>query len=622
MARKQVFKVAKELGYSAGEFLDQLNELGIEKSGNFAVLEDEEYELVMDLFNGDEATDQAEPAQETSQQQAAGEAKPVTDAGSGSNGAGTATATAPASETDATEVDDPEATDAPAQAEEAHGEPRAPIVAVLGHVDHGKTTVLDQIRKTHVVEGEAGGITQSIGAYQIEHDGQAITFVDTPGHRAFTGMRARGAQVTDIVVLVVAADDGIMEQTREAINHARQAGVPMIVAINKIDKPNADVSRVMQDLAQENLLPEDYGGDTITVQMAALKGEGIDELLEMIALVAEMEGLRADPNGELEGVIIESYIDPNRGPLSTAIVKEGTLRERDILVAGAAQGRVKALLDDHGQRLKEAGPGMPAQIMGLSDAPQVGIGLERVKKSSKAKKIVEQREEEARRQRLQRTERTWDDILAEAARQQGKVSLIVKADTIGGLEAVEGEIARQEIDEVDLEIIHKGVGNISESDVLLAASSEEDVSIVGFQVDIDKKARDKAEDEGITARNYDIIYELADDVRKALRGLMEPEYKEVKLGEAEVRDTFGIPKVGTVAGCFVRDGRVTRHAHARVMRDGRRIHEGPIANLKRFQQDAREVGKDKECGIRIEGFDDVEVGDTLEIFALEEVERL
>ena len=618
MARKQVFKVAKELGYSAGEFLEQLNELGIEKSGNFAVLEDEEYELVMDMFGGDEESPKAEPTPKKSQETA--EAEPAAE----SNGAGATTATAPEPQPATAEVDEPEqAEQEPAKAKKkTTGDPRPPIVAVLGHVDHGKTTILDKIRKTHVTEGEAGGITQTIGAYQAEYNGQKITFIDTPGHRAFTGMRARGAQVTDIVILVVAADDGIMEQTREAINHARQAGVPMIVAINKTDKPNADVNKVMQDLTQENLLPEDYGGDTITVQMAALKGEGIDDLLEMISLVAEMEELRADPNRDLEGVIIESHIDPNRGPLATVIIKEGTLRERDIVIAGMAQGRVKALLDDQGNRLQEAGPGTPVQIMGLSAAPQVGIALERVKKAGDAKKLVEEREQEARQQRLQRKERTWDDILAEAAKTQGKVTLILKADTIGGLEAVEGEIARQEIEEVDLEIIHKGVGDINESDVLLAASSEDDVSIVGFQVDIDKKARDLAEHEGITARNYDIIYELTDDVRKALRGLMEPEFKEVKLGEAEVRETFGIPKVGTVAGCFVRDGRVTRDAQVRVTRDGRKIHEGPIANLKRFQQDAREVGKDKECGIRVEGFDDVQVGDVLEIFALEEVERL
>ena len=619
MARKQVFKVAKELGYSAGEFLEQLNELGIEKSGNFAVLEDEEYDLVMEMFGNDEESPKAEPTPKKSQETA----EPAAEAES-SDEAATATATAPEPQPATADVDEPEKTEeAPAQGTKAKtGEPRPPIVAVLGHVDHGKTTILDKIRKTHVTEGEAGGITQTIGAYQAEHNGQKITFIDTPGHRAFTGMRARGAQVTDIVILVVAADDGIMEQTREAINHARQAGVPMIVAINKVDKPNADVNKVMQDLTQENLLPEDYGGDTITVQMAALKGEGIDDLLDMISLVAEMEELRADPTADLAGVVIESHIDPFRGPLATVIVKEGTLRERDIVVAGMAQGRVKALLDDQGNRLQDAGPGTPVQIMGLSDAPQVGIGLERVKKGSEAKKIAEGREQEARQQRLQRKERTWDDILAEAAKTQGKVTLILKADTIGGLEAVEGEIAQQEIDEVDLEIIHKGVGDINESDVLLAASSEDDVSIVGFQVDIDKKARDMAEHEGITARNYDIIYELADDVRKALRGLMEPEFKEVKLGEAEVRETFGIPKVGTVAGCFVRDGRVTRDAQVRVTRDGRKIHEGPIANLKRFQQDAREVGKDKECGIRIQGFDEVEVGDVLEIYALEEVERL
>lgn len=607
MARKQVFKVAKEIGISSGELLQGLKGIGIEKKGNFSVLEGEEYELALELFGesrGDVETPEAEGAREASAETATQEAVREAKA---------------SAETLLTEPEE-----AVEEGErEPTGVPRPPVLAVLGHVDHGKTTLLDRIRKTRVAEGEAGGITQSIGAYRVQHEGRTITFIDTPGHRAFTGMRARGAQVTDIVILVVAADDGVMEQTREAIAHARAAEVPIVVAINKVDKAGADPERVKQQLAQEGLVPEDWGGDTIAVPISALDGDGIDELLEMILLVAELEELTANPDRPVQGVIIESHVDPFRGPLATAIVQDGTLRERDVVVAGTAQGRIRALLDDQGNRVEEVLPGSPVQILGLSEAPRVGITLERVDRSSEAKKIVERRQEEERRARFEGARRTWDDVLAQTAR-AGVLKLIVKADTLGAMEAVEGELKGlgEEAEEVDLEIVHTGVGNIGESDVLLAASSEEEVSVVGFRVGVDAKARDLAEQEQVTVRTYDVIYELADDVRTALRGLMEPRYEEVKLAEVEVRQTFRIPRVGTVAGCYVRDGQVRRNAHVRVIRDGSAVHEGRIESLKRFDQDVREVSKEKECGIKIAGFDEVEIGDRLEVYTLQEVERL
>lgn len=614
MARRQVFKVAKELGMSSSGLLEELKELGIEKSGNFSVLEEDEYRLVRELFDRD-AGEEPEPTESPQGAQPVGVAE-----FRHARAQQTAQATA-------TREAEPEAKPKEAKEEAAEkkrkktGRPRPPIVAVLGHVDHGKTTLLDQIRKTHVAKGEAGGITQSIGAYQVQYEGQKITFIDTPGHRAFTGMRARGAQVTDIVILVVAADDGVMEQTREAIAHVRAADVPLIVAINKIDKANSDLNRVKQELSQEELVPEDWGGETITIPISALNGDGIGDLLEMIALMAELEELRADPQRPAEGVIIESHVDPTRGPVATAVIKDGTLRERDVVVAGMAQGRIRALLDDQGYRVEEALPGMPVQILGLSEAPTVGIPIEVVGSPSQAKKIVEARKEQARQKRLQGSRRTWEDVLQQTAK-QGALKLILKADTRGALEALESELKLHETEEIELEIIHKGVGHISESDALLAASSEEDVSVVGFRVEADPNARELAEREGITVRTYDVIYHLTEDVAKALHGLMEPEYEEVELGEAEVRQTFHFSRVGTIAGCYVRDGKAQRNARVRVMRHGDRIYEGRIQSLKRFDQDVREVTKDKECGIKIEGFDDVQIGDHLEIFTLREIERL
>ncbi len=610
MAKRQVFRVAKELGVSSKELLHDLKEIGIEKPSNFSVLDDDEYELIQ-AFYQEKASLQATSAEA---QEPQGEVQ-VAERPKEAEAAAVAVKEKEKEE---------EAEEVPEKKEPEKkpvGEPRPPIVAVLGHVDHGKTTLLDRIRKTHVAEQEAGGITQSIGAYQVEYQGKKITFIDTPGHRAFTGMRARGAQVTDIVILVVAADDGVMEQTREAIAHARAANVPIIVAINKIDKPGVDVNRVKQQLADEGLVPEDWGGDTITVPVSALTGEGIDELLEMILLVAELEDFRADPKGPVEGTIIESYLDTQKGPVATAIIKNGTLHERDIVVAGTAYGRIRALLDDQGRRIKEAPPGTPVQILGLSEVPPVGTKLEVVDSPSKAKKIVEERLEEQRRAKMKKARLTWEDVLARTA-QKGVLKLIIKADTLGSLEAVENELKRLETDDVKLEFVHAGVGNVSESDVLLAASSESDenIGIVGFRVGIDPKARELAEQEGIQVRTYEIIYELADDVRRAIRRMLGPEYREVKLGEVEVRQIFKIPRVGTVAGCYVRDGRVERSAHVRVWRGKQEVFAGRIQSLKRFDQDVREVTKGMECGIKIEGFDDVQPGDRLEVFRLEEVE--
>ena len=610
MAKRQVFRVAKELGVSSKELLHDLKEIGIEKPSNFSVLDDDEYELIQ-AFYQEKASLQATSAEA---QEPQGEVQ-VAERPKEAEAAAVAVKEKEKEE---------EAEEVPEKKEPEKkpvGEPRPPIVAVLGHVDHGKTTLLDRIRKTHVAEQEAGGITQSIGAYQVEYQGKKITFIDTPGHRAFTGMRARGAQVTDIVILVVAADDGVMEQTREAIAHARAANVPIIVAINKIDKPGVDVNRVKQQLADEGLVPEDWGGDTITVPVSALTGEGIDELLEMILLVAELEDFRADPKGPVEGTIIESYLDTQKGPVATAIIKNGTLHERDIVVAGTAYGRIRALLDDQGRRIKEAPPGTPVQILGLSEVPPVGTKLEVVDSPSKAKKIVEERLEEQRRAKMKKARLTWEDVLARTA-QKGVLKLIIKADTLGSLEAVENELKRLETDDVKLEFVHAGVGNVSESDVLLAASSESDenIGIVGFRVGVDPKARELTEQEGIQVRTYEIIYELADDVRRAIRRMLGPEYREVKLGEVEVRQIFKIPRVGTVAGCYVRDGRVERSAHVRVWRGKQEVFAGRIQSLKRFDQDVREVTKGMECGIKIEGFDDVQPGDRLEVFRLEEVE--
>lgn len=616
--RKQVFRIAKELGISSKQLLADLKELGIEKANNFSALEEDECEKIQAFYKKDKVAARASQAAEAQAAVGVIEAEPPPTQEKQA---------APVAVEEVAELEialeEPKvAPPAPKPKVKPTGQPRPPVVAVLGHVDHGKTTLLDQIRKTHVAEGEAGGITQSIGAYQVEFQGQKITFIDTPGHRAFAGMRARGAQVTDIALLVVAADDGVMEQTREALAHARHAQVPIIVVINKIDKTGVDLNRVKKQLHEEGLTPEDWGGNTITVPLSAISGQGIDELLEMILLVAELEELRADPKRPAQGTIIESYLDPARGPVATAIIKDGTLRERETVIAGMASGRIRALLDDRGRRIQEALPGSPVQILGLSEVPAAGIPLEVVERPSLARQLVQARKGEERKARLQRTHRTWEDVLAQAAAQQGLLKLILKADTIGSLEAVQSELQGMVIDGAKLEFIYTGVGHVNESDVLLAASSEGEIGVLGFRVDVDPKAKELADQEQVTIRTYEIIYQLTDDVRRALKGLIEPEYEEVMLGEIEVRNVFKIPKVGVVAGCYVKEGQVTHSAQIRVIRNKAVVFQGRIQSLKRFDQDVRDVTKDKECGIKIKGFDDVKIGDRIEAFTLRLKESL
>jgi len=500
-------------------------------------------------------------------------------------------------------------------------QPRWPVVTVMGHVDHGKTSLLDAIRETEVAAREVGGITQHIGASTVSVDGKKIVFLDTPGHEAFTAMRARGAQVTDIAVLVVAADDGVMPQTIEAINHAKAAGVPILVAVNKIDKPEARPDMVKQQLSEHGLLPEDWGGDTIFVNVSAVTREGIDELLEMLLLLAEMQELKANPDEPARGTVIEARLDKGRGPVGTVIIKSGTLRVGDAFVSGTSYGRVRAMLNDKGQRLKEAPPSTAVEILGFSDVPIAGDEFVVVKDEKVARQVAEQRGVRRRDAELQASRRArLDDMFRRFQEGQGKeLRIIIKADTHGTTEAVAQALKRIESREVTLEIIHTGVGAITESDVMLAAASE--AVVIGFNVRPDAGGRRAAESEGVDVRTYRVIYEAIEDVKKALEGMLEPEYVEQVIGRAEVRATFKVPKAGVVAGCYVIEGRVTSRSKVRVVRDGVVVHEGSIASLKRFKDDVREVTQGFECGIGIEKFNDVKEGDILEFFLIQQVNR-
>ncbi|GIU83900.1 MAG: hypothetical protein KatS3mg008_0675 [Acidimicrobiales bacterium] len=511
-------------------------------------------------------------------------------------------------------------------ADESRLQPRPPVVTVMGHVDHGKTLLLDRIRETNVVEGEAGGITQHIGAYQVEKDGRRITFIDTPGHEAFTAMRARGARVTDIVVLVVAADDGVMPQTEEAIDHARAAGVPIIVAINKIDKPNANPQRVRQQLSEKGLVPEDWGGDTVTVEISALQGTGIDDLLEHILLVAELEELRADPDGRARGTVLESALDVGRGPVATVLVQRGTLRVGDPIVAGAAHGKVRALLDDRGRQLQSAGPGTPVQVLGLSEVVDAGDEFVVAPDEKTAARVAEAREQYRRQAELGRPAgqaaqgvRLEDLFQQLKAGQKATLNVVLKADTHGSVEALTASLERLGSEEVELQFIRQGVGGITENDVQLAVASG--ATVIGFNVRPDRKARELAEREGVEIRTYEVIYDLVDDVRKAMVGMLAPTYEEVVTGEAEVRQVFRIPRVGAVAGCYVRHGTITRGSKVRFLRDGVVIWKGTISSLKRFKDDVREVQAGYECGVGLSDFQDLKPGDVIETYEERAVER-
>jgi len=497
---------------------------------------------------------------------------------------------------------------------------RAPVVCVMGHVDHGKTSILDAIRHTNVTRGEAGGITQAIGAYTVKAQGKDITFLDTPGHEAFTAMRMRGAKSTDIAILVVAADDGVMPQTVEAISHAKAAGIDIIVAINKMDKPQANPDNVLNQLTQYELVPEEWGGDVICVPVSAHTGMGIESLLESVLLIAEVKELKANPTKRARGLVIESKLDRGRGPVATVLVQNGTLHQGDYVIVGNAVGRVRAMVDDKGKNVKVAGPSIPVEIVGLDDVPQAGDELNAVEDERMARALAEERREKQRQEILNANARvSLDDIFNQMAEGTKVLNIIVKADVAGSAEAVKASLLKLSNEEVKVNVIHSAVGGITESDVMLATASN--AIIVGFSVRPDKNALDSAERNGVDIRTHRIIYEIIDEVEAALKGMLDPTYKEVILGHAEVRQTIRVPNVGTIAGCYVKDGKISRSAKIRIVRDGIVIAEDEIASLKRFKDDVRDVAEGYECGVGLNKFNDIKEGDMYEAFIMEEVKK-
>ncbi len=508
------------------------------------------------------------------------------------------------------------------EVDESRLEPRAPVVTVMGHVDHGKTLLLDAIRRTDVVAGEFGGITQHIGAYQVQQDSRVVTFIDTPGHEAFTAMRARGAQATDVAVLVVAADDGVMPQTIEALNHAKAAGVPIVVAVNKIDKDEADPNRVRQQLVEHGLVPVEWGGETEVVDVSAKTGQNLEKLLETIGLVAEIQELKADPQGPARGTTLEAHLDKGRGPIATVLVQRGTLRAGDALICGTAYGRVRAMLDENGRPVKEAGPSKPVQVLGWSHVPEAGDDFRAVADEREARHIAQEREARMRAADLAATRPTASltDLLVQARQDElPTLNLIVKADVQGSLEAIVDALEKLPQDEVRTQIVHRGAGGITENDVSLAAASR--AVIIGFNVRPDVRAREVAEQEGVDIRLYRVIYQLLDDIRQALSGMLAPEERETELGTAEVRALFRVPKLGVVAGCMVTNGTIQRGALARLVREGTIIYTGRIASLRRFKDDVREVAEGFECGIGLENYQDVHEGDLIEAYEVREIAR-
>jgi translation initiation factor IF-2 len=498
--------------------------------------------------------------------------------------------------------------------------PRAPIVTIMGHVDHGKTSLLDVIRQTNVIAGEAGGITQAIGAYHVHINGRDIVFLDTPGHEAFTAMRARGAQVTDIVVLVVAADDGVMGQTVEAINHSKVAGVPIIVAINKIDKPGADPEKIKQALTEHGLLSEQWGGETIFCEVSAKKKTGIEELLELILLQADVMELKADPDLSARGVIIEAKLDRGRGPVATVLIQQGTLRTGDAFVCKTEFGRVRAIINDQGRRVKEAKPSMPVEVIGFSSVPQTGAEFFCVEDEKKARNIAEHSIRKAREKELSSSSKITLEQLYQKIKEGVKdLNVIIKADVQGSIEAISDALHKLSTEDVQLKSIHSSTGAISETDVMLASASN--AIIIGFNVRPDVRVIEIAQQEGVEIKLYDIIYNVIADVRAAMEGLLEPEYKEVVLGRAEVRELFKVPKIGIIAGCHVTDGKIVRSAGIKLVRDSIVIFDGKMLSLRRFKDDAKEVLTDFDCGIGIEGFNDIHVGDVIEAYITEKLER-
>ncbi len=501
---------------------------------------------------------------------------------------------------------------------------RPPVVTVMGHVDHGKTQLLDRIRRTNVVAGEAGGITQHIGAYQVNWHGRLITFLDTPGHEAFTAMRARGAKVTDVVILVVAADDGVMPQTVEAINHAKAAAVPIIVALNKMDKAEANPDRVLQQLSEQGLVPEKWGGDTLTAEVSALQGTGIDELLEQVLLVADLADLEARPSGRAVGTVLEANLEVGRGPVATVIVQKGLLEVGDPVVAGPAYGKVKALIDDQGRQVKSAGPSTPVQVLGFSEPPFAGDEMRVAHDLAHARSLAEAR---AQRTRLVGQQPVaagggarLEDLFEQIQRgETATLNIVMKADVQGSLEACTESLRKLERDDVKLVIVHRGVGGITENDVQLAKASN--ATIIGFNVRPDRRSRELAEAEGVEIRTYEIIYKLIEEIEAAMLGLLSPVYEEVVTGEAEVREVFRVPRIGAIAGCLVREGVITRGSKVRFLREGTIIWKGTVTSLKRFKDDVREVASGFECGVGLSDYQDLKAGDVIETYEEREIPR-
>jgi translation initiation factor IF-2 len=509
--------------------------------------------------------------------------------------------------------------------DEEGSDPRPPIITVMGHVDHGKTKLLDSIRDANVVAGEAGGITQAIGAYQAEKNGRLITFIDTPGHEAFTAMRARGAEATDIVVLVVAADDGVMPQTVEALNHAKASGAPIVVAINKIDREQAQPDRVKQQLSEQGLIPQDWGGDTEMIPVSALTGDGVDDLLETLLLVADVEDLRASPDGRAAGVVLESHLDIGRGPVANLLVQRGTLKVGEPLVAGAAWGRVRALINHLGEQIKEAGPSMPVQVLGLNDVAEAGDSFVVAPDEKTARSVAETREHWHRVANLGREAAVaggarLEDIFEQIQRGDvATLNLVLKADSTGSLEALTDSLRKLERDEVKLAFVHRAVGGITQQDIQLAATSG--ATIIGFNVRPDRNSRELAALEGVEVRTYEIIYQALEDIENAMVGMLAPEFEEVVTGEAEVREVFAVPRVGRVAGCYVQSGTITRGSKVRFLREGTIIWKGAISSLRRFKEDVREVQSGFECGIGLTDFQDLKQGDIIETYEEREIPR-
>jgi translation initiation factor IF-2 len=587
----RIYQLAKELGIDTKDLLAHLDNLGVEYKSHSSTLEEDIAETIRQLVSEEResapAATTASAPSSAAPQAAAGSAPPPT----------------PSAE--------------PPQPAAPH---RAPVVTVMGHVDHGKTSLLDFIRKTRVADKEAGGITQHIGAYRVETPSGPITFLDTPGHEAFTTIRQRGASATDIAVIVIAADDSVMPQTREAIAHARAAGVPIIVAINKTDLPQANVDKVKQDLMRLELVPEDYGGDTITVPISAKTGAGVDQLLEMISLVAELEDLRAPVDGPAEGVIIESVLDKRAGVLATVLVQKGTLRVADYLVSGEVWAKVRRMTDENGKTVAEAGPSVPVQILGFSEQPVAGDKIVSAPDEATAKAIVAERRaarEEAEREGIGKKGVTLADLFGKP--KAVKINLILRADTQGSLEAIKGVIAREaeQVEEVDVEVMLDAVGAPTESDLLLASTAG--ATVMSFGVTPPGSVKKAAERQGITLKSYRIIYDLIEDVQRLIKGQIEPEFEEQVIGHAEVRQVIHVPRSGNIAGSYVTDGVVRRGAKARLIRGGREVYKGSVAQLRRFKDDVREVATGFECGINLQNYDNVQEGDIIEVYEMVEV---